>query len=86
MSLHEALDRTGLAPLLDGAISSAEVGAAKPDPAPVRAGLALAGVEAGEAVMVGDSAEDVTAAAAAGVTAIRLDRPRTDLRLLVSPR
>ena len=77
VSLHEVLARTGLAPLLDGAVSSAEVGAAKPDPAPIRAGLALAGARAQDAVMVGDSPEDVAAAQAAGVAAIRLDRPRT---------
>ena len=84
VSLHAVLARTGLEPLLDGAISSAEVGAAKPDPTPVRAGLALAGAQAADALMVGDSPEDVAAAEAAGVAALRLDRPRTDLRLLLS--
>ena len=34
--------------------------------------------------MVGDSPEDVEAAVAAGVTSLRLDRPRTDLRALLS--
>jgi putative hydrolase of the HAD superfamily len=84
VSLHEVLARTGLAPLVDGAISSAEVGAAKPDPAPIRAALALVGAQAADALMVGDSPEDVAAAEAAGVAALRLDRPRTDLRLLLS--
>lgn len=84
VSLHDVLARTGLAPLLDGAVSSAEVGSAKPDPAPVRAGLELAGASPADALMVGDSQEDVAAAAAAGVAALRLDRPRTDLRLLLS--
>ena len=37
VSLHEVLARTGLTPLLDGAVTSAEVGAAKPDPAPAAA-------------------------------------------------
>lgn len=83
VSLHEVLARTGLAPLLDGAVSSVEVGAAKPDPAPVRAGLALAGVQPGEALMVGDSPEDALAARAAGVAALVLDRPRVDLRALL---
>ena len=36
-SLHERLAETGLTPLLDGAIASAEVGVAKPDPAIFRA-------------------------------------------------
>ncbi|MGI8623622.1 MAG: HAD family hydrolase, partial [Solirubrobacteraceae bacterium] len=57
VSLHEVLARTGLAPLLDGAISSAEAGAAKPDPRPVRRGLELAGVREREAWLVGDTPE-----------------------------
>ena len=43
-SLHEVLPRTGLAALVDGAVASAELGVAKPDPAIFVAGLALAGV------------------------------------------
>jgi putative hydrolase of the HAD superfamily len=75
VSLHEVLDRCDLTRLLDGAVSSAEVGAAKPDPAPVLAGLAIAGVAAGEAVLIGDDPEaDLGAAEAAGVRAILLDR------------
>ena len=41
-SLHERLHETGLAPLLDGALASAEVGAAKPDRAIFAAALELA--------------------------------------------
>jgi len=33
VSLHEVLERIGLAPYLDGVVTSAEVGARKPDPA-----------------------------------------------------
>ena len=43
VSLHEQLERTGLTPLLDGALSSAEVGAPKPDPEIFTRALALAG-------------------------------------------
>ena len=39
-SLHERLAETGLAPLVDGALASAEVGSAKPDGAIFRAALA----------------------------------------------
>ena len=39
-SLHERLAETGLAPLVDGAVASAEVGSAKPDGAIFRAALA----------------------------------------------
>lgn len=75
VSLHEVLARTGLAPLLDGAVSSAEAGAAKPDPEPVRRGLALAGAAPDEAWLVGDTAAaDVAGALAAGVTPILIDR------------
>jgi putative hydrolase of the HAD superfamily len=79
VSVHEMLARTGLAPLLDGAVSSAEVGAAKPDPAIFRVALELAGVEAAEAVHVGDTpAEDGDGARAAGIRAVLLDRERGD--------
>jgi putative hydrolase of the HAD superfamily len=80
VSLHEALDRTGLAPLVDGAISSAEARAAKPDPAIFTRALALAGapgepVAAGAAVHAGDSVEhDVAGAQAAGIRPILVAR------------
>jgi putative hydrolase of the HAD superfamily len=74
VSLHEVLERTGLSALLDGAISSAEAGAAKPDPLPVRLALRLAGVAADAAWLVGDTAADVGAARAAGVRPMLLAR------------
>ena len=68
VSLHDVLEDTGLAPLLDGVVTSAEVGSAKPQGAIFARGLALAGVAAGEALHVGDSVEhDVTGALAAGI-------------------
>jgi len=74
-SLPDALERTGLAPYLDGAVSSAVVGAAKPDPAVFRAALELARREPGEAFHVGDSPHgDVDGARAAGIRAALLDR------------
>ena len=74
-SLREALASAGLLELVDGAISSAEAGAAKPDPAPFRAALAAAGCEPEEAVHVGDSEEnDVAGARAAGVRAVLVRR------------
>jgi putative hydrolase of the HAD superfamily len=74
-SLREVLDSTGLLELVDYAVSSAEAGAAKPDPAVFRAALAAAGCEPGEAVHVGDSVEnDLAGAAAAGVRAILVSR------------
>jgi putative hydrolase of the HAD superfamily len=77
-SLHERLAETGLAPLVDGAIASAEAGSAKPDPAIFARALALVGVPAHAAWHVGDSVEaDVAGARAAGLTPILLDRDGT---------
>jgi putative hydrolase of the HAD superfamily len=74
-SLPEALERTGLAPYIDAAVSSAVVGAAKPDPAVFRAALDCAGCEAHEAFHVGDSPDgDVEGARAAGIRVALLDR------------
>jgi putative hydrolase of the HAD superfamily len=74
-SLAGALDRAGLAPHLDGAVSSAVVGTAKPHPAVFAAALELAGCTAAEAVHVGDSPEaDVEGARRAGIRAVLLDR------------
>jgi putative hydrolase of the HAD superfamily len=68
VSLHDVLAETGLAPLLDGVVTSAELGSAKPAPAIFARALALAGVEAHEALHVGDSVDhDVAGARAAGV-------------------
>lgn len=74
-SLPEGLGSAGLAPYLDGAVSSAVVGAAKPDPAVFQAALERAGCEAHEAFHVGDSPQgDVDGARAAGVRVALLDR------------
>jgi putative hydrolase of the HAD superfamily len=73
VSLHEALARTGLAPLVDGAISSAEAGAAKPATAIFARALALAGDGIGPdaVVHVGDDVEaDVGGARAAGIAPV----------------
>jgi putative hydrolase of the HAD superfamily len=80
VSLHEALARTGLAPLVDGAIASAEAGAAKPDPRIFARALALAGapgppVAPADALHAGDSPEhDVAGARAAGITPVLVAR------------
>ncbi|HEX2084756.1 MAG TPA: HAD-IA family hydrolase [Solirubrobacteraceae bacterium] len=75
VSLHDALAATGLASLVDGALSSAEAGRAKPDPLIFERALALAGVGARDAVHVGDSLEyDVAGARAAGIHPILVAR------------
>jgi putative hydrolase of the HAD superfamily len=64
-SLGDVLDRCGLSELISGAVSSAEAGARKPDPAIFRPALELAGCEASEALHVGDTAEEDRAGAQA---------------------
>jgi putative hydrolase of the HAD superfamily len=79
VSLHDVLDETGLAPLLDGVVTSAEVGSAKPDGAIFARGLELAGVAAVEAIHVGDSIEhDVAGALAAGIEPLLVVREGED--------
>jgi putative hydrolase of the HAD superfamily len=74
-SLGTVLERCGLAALLDGAISSAEAGSRKPDPGIFGPALELAGCEPGEALHVGDTAEeDVAGAEAAGIRVLLIDR------------
>ncbi len=66
---------TALAHWFEVVVISGELGAGKPDPAPVLAALAALDVRPDEAVMVGDSLErDGAAARAAGVYAVWLDR------------
>jgi putative hydrolase of the HAD superfamily len=72
-SLHERLHETGLAELVDGALTSAEVGAAKPDPAIFAAALELVGAD--DAWHVGDTPEaDVVGALAAGLHPVLIAR------------
>jgi putative hydrolase of the HAD superfamily len=79
VSLHEMLRTTGLEALVDGAISSAEAGAAKPRTEIFTRALELAGAGAEGALHVGDSVEyDVAGALAAGlrpVLVVRAGRP-----------
>lgn len=76
VSLHDALRATGLDRHVDGAISSAEAGAAKPDGQIFDWALELAGgVAPEEAWHVGDSVEaDVAGAQSAGLRPVFVDR------------
>ena len=75
VSLHDVLERTRLRALVDRVVISAELGAAKPDPAIFRAALERLGASAAEAIHVGDSVEhDVAGARAAGIEAILVAR------------
>lgn len=74
-SLPDVLAGAGLREEVDAVVSSAAVGAAKPDERLFRAALAAAGCEAGEAIHVGDSiGEDLAGATAAGIAALLVVR------------
>lgn len=64
VDLHAHLDRLGIALPV---VTSAEAGAAKPDPAIFRIALARLGVEPADAVHIGDSEDDEAGARAAGM-------------------
>lgn len=74
-SLGRVLERCGLAPLLDDAVSSAETGSRKPDPGIFAVALRRAGRQPAEVLHVGDTPEeDVAGAEAAGIRALLIDR------------
>ena len=74
-ALPEVLGRVGLAGTLDGVVTSASVGARKPNPEIFAAALEAAGCGADEALHVGDSnEEDIAGARAAGIRALLIDR------------
>jgi putative hydrolase of the HAD superfamily len=76
VSLHEVLAQTGLRALVHGAVSSAELGVAKPDPAAFRHALTMAGVKPEWAWHVGDSVEaDVEGARRSGIKPLLIARP-----------
>jgi putative hydrolase of the HAD superfamily len=75
VSLHDALGRLGVTPLLNGVLTSAEAGVRKPSPAIFGQALTIAEASASEALHVGDSVtEDVAGAREAGIEAVLLRR------------
>ena len=76
--LPPLLDALGLAPFFDAVVCSGAVGAAKPDPAIFAHALAALGVEASQALHVGDSrVNDYDGARAAGIEALLVVRGTT---------
>jgi putative hydrolase of the HAD superfamily len=74
-SLPDWIGPTGLLEHVDGVVTSADAGAAKPDPTVFRRALELAGVDGADAVHVGDSLDnDVAGARAAGIRPILVQR------------
>lgn len=75
VSLHDVLAATGLDERVDAVVTSAELGAAKPDPRPLHAALEALGATAADALHVGDTpGEDVAGALAAGVRPVLVAR------------
>jgi putative hydrolase of the HAD superfamily len=75
VSLRRILGDIGLGGLVDEIVVSAEVGAAKPDPAIYQAALGRLRSSAHQALFVGDSPEtDIAGALGAGVRAVLVDR------------
>jgi putative hydrolase of the HAD superfamily len=67
VTVHGRLIDLGLAPLFSHVVTSAEVGARKPDPAPFRRALDLLKVAPERALHIGDDHADREGAAAAGM-------------------
>lgn len=79
LSLHDVLRDTGLHYAVDVVVASAQLGAAKPDPLPLRHALDRLGAVAESAWHVGDSVEeDIAGALAAGVRPVLLARGASD--------
>lgn len=75
VSLTEVLERCDLSPYVDHVVSSAAVGAAKPDPEPFERGLELLGLEPAAVVHVGDEPRlDVAGATAVGMRPVLIRR------------
>jgi len=72
--LRDRLTACGLASAFDSIVVSAEIGARKPDPAAFRPALCETGLDPHQVVHVGDSADDVLGALAAGIRPIHLHR------------
>ncbi len=79
VSLLAVLCDVGLAGMVDGVVTSAEVGRPKPAPEMFAAALTLAGCAPGRAVHVGDSLDqDIHGALAAGIGAVLLCRDQAE--------
>ena len=79
----DLLDDLGLSNHVDFAVTSGEIGVEKPNPLAFETALNRAGVEANEALMIGDQpSSDIVGAASVGIAPILIDRdgnyPRYD--------
>ena len=84
---NELAESMGLTPYLDIVVTSGEVGVEKPHPPIFHEALRRAGVDADDAVHVGDQlSSDVDGAAAVGIRPVLLDRDRNHLDYNGCPR
>ena len=84
---EELVSQLGLAGLFHVAVTSGDAGAAKPDPVIFRSALSKAGVDAHEAIHVGDQlSSDVQGALAVGIRPVLLDRDGNHPRYREWPR
>ncbi|MGV9557524.1 HAD-IA family hydrolase [Streptomyces sp. NPDC003522] len=84
LGLERDLEAMGLTELADEVVSSARVGLVKPDRRILELGAARAGARPDRCLFVDDSAENVEAAAALGMTAVRF-RTAADLERALEP-
>jgi phosphoglycolate phosphatase len=73
------LDRLGLSSRFVAICGQDTFGVQKPDPEVLRRTIAAAGGDLGDAVMVGDSATDITVARAAGIPVVAVDFGYTEV-------
>ncbi len=85
--IHEICQELGLEPYLDFIISPAEAGADKPNPAIFQLALERAGVEADDAIYIGDQyLQDMVGARNAGIAPILIDRFNVSPEFTDAPR
>jgi phosphoglycolate phosphatase-like HAD superfamily hydrolase len=70
--LNGLLEQAGLADLIDVPATADDAEKSKPDPDIVQAALAKTGIEAHQAIMLGDTPYDIQAARAEGVGTVAL--------------
>ena len=72
--VHSVLNTLGLTPYFDSIVISAEVGIKKPDPGIFDSAFEQTGLKPEEVIYVGDTEDDTTAARAAGMVPIHIQR------------
>jgi putative hydrolase of the HAD superfamily len=82
--LEADLDGLGITDLVDGIVSSARVGFAKPDPRIYHAAASRAGVPVDRCLFIDDSVKNTNAASAVGMTVVHYQRPQ-QLRDALAP-